>query len=61
MLFTDDMVLIDESKIRVDQKLELWRQTLESKYIRLNMTKNEYMRYQFGGDNSNNENISLDG
>jgi hypothetical protein len=25
MLFTDDMVLIDESNIRVDQKLELWR------------------------------------
>jgi Reverse transcriptase (RNA-dependent DNA polymerase) len=25
MLFTDDVVLIEESRIRVDQKLELWR------------------------------------
>jgi Reverse transcriptase (RNA-dependent DNA polymerase) len=25
MLFADDVVLIDESRIRVDQKLELWR------------------------------------
>jgi hypothetical protein len=31
MLFADDVVLIDESKTTVDQKLELWRQTLESK------------------------------
>jgi hypothetical protein len=25
MLFTDDVVLVDESKTGVDQKLELWR------------------------------------
>jgi hypothetical protein len=31
MLFADDVVLIDESKTGVDQKLELWRPTLESK------------------------------
>jgi hypothetical protein len=31
MLFVDDVVLIDESKIGVNQKLELWRQTLEPK------------------------------
>jgi hypothetical protein len=30
ILFADDVVLIDESRIGVDQKLELWRQTLES-------------------------------
>jgi hypothetical protein len=29
MLFANDVVLIDESKIRVDRKLELWRQPLE--------------------------------
>jgi hypothetical protein len=25
ILFADDMVLIDESKIRIDQKIELWK------------------------------------
>jgi hypothetical protein len=25
MLFTDDVILVDESRTRVDQKLELWR------------------------------------
>jgi Reverse transcriptase (RNA-dependent DNA polymerase) len=41
MFFVDDVVLIDESKIRVDKKLELWQQTLESKDSSLNGTKNE--------------------
>jgi hypothetical protein len=31
MLFADDVVLVDESRTRVDQKLELWRQTLDAK------------------------------
>jgi hypothetical protein len=35
MLFVDDMVLIDESRIGVDQKLILWRQTLELKVLDL--------------------------
>jgi Reverse transcriptase (RNA-dependent DNA polymerase) len=61
MLFADDMMLIDESRIRVDQKLELWRQTLESKYFRLSRTKIEYMRCQLRGDNSADGNVSLDG
>jgi hypothetical protein len=34
-IFTLVMVLIDESRIGVDQKLELLRQTLESKGFRL--------------------------
>ncbi|KAG2576299.1 hypothetical protein PVAP13_6NG016260 [Panicum virgatum] len=31
MLFADDVVLDDESRIVVNRKLELWRRTLESK------------------------------
>jgi hypothetical protein len=61
MLFADDVVLIDENRIRVDKKLELWRQTLESKDFRLRMTKIEYMRCQFSEDNSDDENVRLDG
>jgi Reverse transcriptase (RNA-dependent DNA polymerase) len=50
MLFADDVVLIDKSRIGVNQKLELWRQILESKGFRLSMTKTEYMRCHFSGE-----------
>jgi hypothetical protein len=39
MLFADDVVLVDESRTGVDQKLELWRRTLEAKYFRFSMSK----------------------
>jgi hypothetical protein len=55
------MVLIDESRIRVNQKLELWRQTLESKGFRLSRTKTKYMRCQFSGENSDDGDVSLGG
>jgi hypothetical protein len=61
MLFTDDVVLIDESRIGVNQKLELWRQTLESKGFRLGRTKTEYMMCQFSGKNSDDRDVGLDG
>ena len=48
MLFTDDVVLVDESRTGVNQKLELWQETLESKGFRLSRTKIEYMRCDFG-------------
>jgi hypothetical protein len=35
MLFADDVILVDESRARVDNKLELWRRTLEAKGFRL--------------------------
>jgi hypothetical protein len=54
------MLFADESRIRVDQKLELWRQTLESKGFRFSRTKIEYMMCQCSGDNSDDENVSLD-
>ena len=34
MLFANDVVLVDESRTGVNQKLELWRETLESKGFR---------------------------
>ena len=61
MLFADDVVLIDESRIGVDRKLELWRQTLESKGFRLSRTKTEYMRCEFNGVRSEDENVTLVG
>jgi hypothetical protein len=47
MFFADDVVLVDESRTGVDQKLELWRQTLEAKYFRLSRSKTEYMKCDF--------------
>jgi hypothetical protein len=47
MLFADDVILMDESRMRVDQKLELWRRNLEAKYFSLSMSKIEYIKYDF--------------
>jgi hypothetical protein len=40
MLFADDVVLVDESQARVNRKLELWQQTLESKGFRVELKQN---------------------
>jgi hypothetical protein len=47
MLFADDVVLVNESRTRVNQKLELWRRTLEAKGFRLSRSKTQYMKYDF--------------
>jgi hypothetical protein len=44
MPFANDVVLVDESHARLNWKLELWQQTLESKSFRLGRTKAKYMR-----------------
>ena len=60
MLFADDVVLVDESQAGVNRKLELWWQTLESKCFRLNRTKTEYMRCDFGGVVQQEGDVSLE-
>jgi hypothetical protein len=47
MLFANNVVLVDESKTEIDQKLELWRRTLETKGFRLSKSKTEYMKCNF--------------
>ena len=47
MLFADDIVLVDETREGVNRKLELWRDTLESKGFKLSRTKTEYMHCRF--------------
>jgi hypothetical protein len=39
ILFADDVVLMDESMMEVDQKLELWRRILKAKDFRLSRSK----------------------
>ena len=47
--------------IGVNQKLELWRETLESKGFRHSKTKTEYMRRDFDTTTREEEDISLEG
>nr|XP_033510858.1 uncharacterized protein LOC117275662 [Nicotiana tomentosiformis] len=47
MLFADDIVLIDETRGGVNEKLEVCRQTLESKGFELSKTKTEYLECKF--------------
>ena len=61
MLFADDVVLVDESRQGVNRKLELCRQTLESKGFRISTTKTEYMRCDFGTTNGEDGDVSLEG
>lgn len=43
MLFTNDIVLIDETREIVDQKFEIWRSILESKISRISRRKTTSM------------------
>nr|XP_009798998.1 PREDICTED: uncharacterized protein LOC104245128 [Nicotiana sylvestris] len=43
MLFVDNIVLIDETRGNVNERLEVWRQALEFKGFKLCRTKTEYM------------------
>jgi len=47
MLFANDIVLVDETRAGVNAKLELWKQTLESRGFRLSRAKTEYMGCKF--------------
>ncbi|XP_019248770.1 PREDICTED: uncharacterized protein LOC109228041 [Nicotiana attenuata] len=49
MLFADDIVLIDETQDGVNERLEIWRHTFESKGFKLSRTKTEYVECKFGG------------
>ena len=55
MLFADDKVLIDETKSRVNAKLEVWREALKSKGFKISSTKIEYIKFNFSGSRNINE------
>jgi hypothetical protein len=61
MLFVDAVVLVDEIRTGVDQKLELWRRTLESKGFRLSRSKTEYMKCDFSATTSEEGDVRFDG
>ncbi|VFQ75235.1 unnamed protein product [Cuscuta campestris] len=49
MLFADDIVLIDDTREGLNNKLELWRLALETKGFRISRSKTEYMECHFSG------------
>ena len=61
MFFADGVVLVDESSIGIDIKLELWRKTLELKGFRFSWTKTEYMRCDLSGARADDGDVRLDG
>jgi hypothetical protein len=61
MRFADDMVLVDDSRTRVDQKLELWRRTSEAKGFRLSRSKTEYIKCDFSATTQEKGAVRLDG
>jgi hypothetical protein len=48
-LFADDVVFVGETRVGVNRKLELWRQTSGRKGFRLSRTKTEYTLCNFSG------------
>jgi hypothetical protein len=61
MLFVDDVVLVDESRTGVDQKLKLWRRILEVKCFRLSRSKIEYIKCDFSATTQEEGDVRLDG
>lgn len=46
-LFTDDIVLIDETRNLISSKLEAWTEALEQNRFKISKSKIEYMRYKY--------------
>jgi hypothetical protein len=61
MFFADDVILVDGSRTGVNQKLELWRRTLEAKSFMPSRFKIEHMKCDFNATTQEKENVRLDG
>jgi hypothetical protein len=55
------VVLVDESRMWVDQKLELRRHTLEAKGFRLSRCKTKYMMCDVSATTQEEGDVRLDG
>ena len=50
MLFTNDIILVDETKKGVNTRLEQWKQELNSWGFKLSQSKTEYIECNFGAN-----------
>ena len=44
MLFADDLVICEESRLEVEQQLDRWREVLEGNGLRISRKKTKYLR-----------------
>ena len=61
MLFADKVVVVDESRVGINRKLELWRWILEYKRFRLGRSKIEYIWCGFRGIGGEMGEVSVEG
>jgi len=57
MLFADDIVLINETREGVNNKLEMWKDTLEANGFKLNRSMNKYLWCWFSNGDSGIEDV----
>jgi len=57
----DDIVLIDETKDRLNNRLELWTHTLESRGFRMSRSKTEYLQCGFNSEEAGGDELTIDG
>lgn len=60
MMFVDDIVLIDETKIGVSDKLEKYTEALGVKGFKISGSKTEYMECNFSGRSISGDKVMLD-
>ena len=48
MLFADDVVICSETMEEVEQRLELWREAMEARGMRVSRQKTEYLKLRAG-------------
>jgi len=61
MLFADDIILIDVTREGVNDKLERWRHTLESRGFRVSRSKMEYLHCCFNGREDGRGKVAVEG
>ena len=61
ILFADDIALIDETRGRLNEKLERWKHRLESRGFRLSRSKTECLRCGFSGVQRDGGEITMGG